>query len=77
MQAGLEWIGGRAVLNSANLEDGEAEGSRLDRVLKLTREYGAAVVCLLIDEERARPVTWSGRCGWPTASTSWPPSATG
>lgn len=62
MQAGLEWIGGRAVLNSANLEDGEAEGSRLDRVLSLAREYGAAVVCLLIDEEgQARDLEWKMR----------------
>src|SRR5205823_3758262 len=51
MEAGLQWIGGRAVLNSANLEDGEAPGSRLDRVFSLAREYGAAVICLLIDEE--------------------------
>jgi 5-methyltetrahydrofolate--homocysteine methyltransferase len=35
MEAGLQWMGGRAILNSANLEDGEAEGSRLDRVMKL------------------------------------------
>ena len=62
MQAGLEWIGGRAVLNSANLEDGEAEGSRLDRVLSLAREFGAAVVCLLIDEEgQARDLEWKMR----------------
>ena len=62
MQAGLEWIGGRAVLNSANLEDGEGEGSRLDRVLKLAREHGAAVVCLLIDEEgQARDLEWKMR----------------
>ena len=26
MEAGLQWIGGRAILNSANLEDGEHEG---------------------------------------------------
>ena len=50
------------MLNSANLEDGEAEGSRLDRVLKLAREYGAAVVCLLIDEEgQARDLEWKMR----------------
>ncbi|MXZ77204.1 MAG: methionine synthase [Acidimicrobiia bacterium] len=62
MQAGLEWIGGRAVLNSANLEDGEGEGSRLDQVLTLAREYGAAVVCLLIDEEgQARDLEWKMR----------------
>ena len=27
MEAGLQWIGGRAILNSANLEDGEEPGS--------------------------------------------------
>ena len=59
MEAGLQWLGGRAILNSANLEDGEAEGRRLDRVFTLAREYGAAVICLLIDEEgQARDVEW-------------------
>ncbi|MTA19122.1 MAG: methionine synthase, partial [Actinobacteria bacterium] len=62
MEAGLAWLGGRAILNSANLEDGEAEGSRLDRVMKLAAEYGAAVVCLLIDEEgQARDIEWKLR----------------
>jgi 5-methyltetrahydrofolate--homocysteine methyltransferase len=62
MEAGLQWIGGRAILNSANLEDGEAEGSRLDRVMRLARTYGAAVICLLIDEEgQARDVEWKMR----------------
>src|SRR5205823_4117419 len=50
MEAGLQWLGGRAILNSANLEDGEGEGTRFDRVMKLAGEYGAAVICLLIDE---------------------------
>ncbi len=59
MEAGLQWLGGRAVLNSANLEDGDAEGSRLDRVLTLAKTYGAAVVCLLIDEQgQARDIEW-------------------
>ena len=59
MEAGLVHIGGRAVLNSANLEDGEAEGSRFDRVMSLAAEYGAAVICLLIDERgQARDVEW-------------------
>jgi 5-methyltetrahydrofolate--homocysteine methyltransferase len=62
MESGLMWLGGRAILNSANLEDGLAEGSRLDRVLKLAREYGAAVICLLIDEVgQARDVEWKMR----------------
>src|SRR3979411_1917974 len=51
LEAGLQHSGGKAVLNSGNLEDGEAEGSRLDRVFSLARDYGAAVICLAIDEE--------------------------
>lgn len=59
MEAGLERLGGRSVLNSANLEDGEAEGSRIDRVLTLAARHGAAVICLLIDEKgQARTVDW-------------------
>lgn len=62
MQSALERIGGRSVLNSANLEEGEHEGSRLDRVLSLAKEHGAAVICLLIDEEgQARDVEWKMR----------------
>src|SRR5205085_314862 len=62
MEAGLQWLGGRAILNSANLEDGEGEGTRFDRVMTLAREYGAAVICLLIDEEgQARDVEWKLR----------------
>ena len=49
----------RAILNSANLEDGELPGSRMDRVFSLARDYGAAVICLLIDERgQARDVEW-------------------
>jgi len=59
MEAGLLHNGGRAVLNSANLEDGDEPGSRLDRVFTLARDFGAAVVCLLIDERGpARDVEW-------------------
>jgi 5-methyltetrahydrofolate--homocysteine methyltransferase len=62
LEAGLQHLGGRAVLNSANLEDGEAPGSRCDRVLSLAREYGAAVICLTIDEEgQARTADWKLR----------------
>ncbi len=62
MEAGLERLGGRSVLNSANLEDGDGEGSRIDRVLTLARRHGAAVICLLIDEEgQARTVEWKMR----------------
>jgi len=59
MEAGLLHNGGRGVLNSANLEDGEDPGRRLDRVFSLARDYGTAVVCLLIDERgQARDVEW-------------------
>ncbi len=59
MEAALRHIGGRAVLNSANLEDGELPDSRLDRVMTLARDYGCAVICLLIDERgQARDVEW-------------------
>lgn len=62
LQAGLERIGGRSVLNSANLEDGDSEGSRVDQVFRLAKEHGAAVICLLIDEEgQARDVEWKMR----------------
>ncbi len=62
MEAGLQHFGGKAILNSANLEDGDGEGKRLDRVLKLAREYGAAVVCMTIDEEgQARTTDWKFR----------------
>ncbi len=62
MEAGLEWLGGRAVLNSANLEDGDGAGSRADRVFRLAKEHGAAVICLLIDEDgQARDADWKLR----------------
>ena len=50
VETALQWIGGRAVLNSVNLEDGDAPGTRFDRFLTMARDYGAAVVCTCIDE---------------------------
>ena len=62
LDAGLRWIGGRSILNSANLEDGDSEGSRADKVFKLAREFGTAVICLLIDEKgQARDLEWKMR----------------
>ena len=62
MEAGLQHSGGKAILNSANLEDGEGPGSRLDKVFTLARDYGAAVICLAIDEEgQARTADWKFR----------------
>jgi 5-methyltetrahydrofolate--homocysteine methyltransferase len=51
LEAGLELLGGRAVVNSVNFEDGEHEGSRFSRIMPLVREHGAAVVALTIDEQ--------------------------
>ncbi|MGH9072898.1 MAG: homocysteine S-methyltransferase family protein, partial [Acidimicrobiales bacterium] len=62
VETGLRWIGGRAVINSVNLEDGDGPGTRLDRFLTLAREYGAAVVCTCIDTEgQARTAEWKVR----------------
>ncbi|MEK9578823.1 MAG: dihydropteroate synthase, partial [Aquiluna sp.] len=51
MQAGLELIGGRPVINSVNFEDGYQPGSRFQRTMPLVKEHGAAVVALTIDEQ--------------------------
>ncbi|HLI73555.1 MAG TPA: methionine synthase [Acidimicrobiales bacterium] len=60
--AALEWLGGRAILNSVNLEEGDAPGTRLDKFLSLAREHGAAVVCTCIDTEgQARTAEWKVR----------------
>ena len=51
MQAGMELIGGRPVVNSVNFEDGDGPESRFGRIMPLVREHGAAVIALTIDEE--------------------------
>ncbi|AXI80608.1 methionine synthase [Peterkaempfera bronchialis] len=51
LRAGLEMLGGRAVLNSVNYEDGDGPDSRFAKVAGLAREHGAAVVALTIDEQ--------------------------
>ncbi len=62
VEAALMWIGGRPVLNSVNLEEGDDPGTRLDKFLTLAREYGAAVVCTCIDTEgQARTADWKVR----------------
>jgi 5-methyltetrahydrofolate--homocysteine methyltransferase len=45
--AGLELVGGKAIVNSINFEDGE---KRLEDVCPLVKRYGAAVIGLTIDE---------------------------
>ena len=55
----LSWIGGRALLNSVNLEEGDGPGTRLDAFLSLAREFGSAVVATCIDEDgQARTADW-------------------
>ncbi|GFE06407.1 methionine synthase [Streptomyces caniferus] len=57
LQAGLEKLGGRAVLNSVNYEDGDGPESRFAKVTALAAEHGAALIALTIDEEgQARTV---------------------
>src|SRR5262252_1497775 len=59
IRAGLERLGGRAVVNSVNYEDGDGPDSRIARVMPIIREHGAAVVALTIDEQgQARTAEW-------------------
>ncbi len=49
MEAGLKLAGGRCILNSMNLEDGE---ERIANICGLAKKYGAAVVAGTIDEDK-------------------------
>ncbi|MER5914413.1 methionine synthase [Streptomyces sp. NPDC001982] len=51
IRAGLEKLGGRAVINSVNYEDGDGPESRFAKVTAMAREHGAALIALTIDEE--------------------------
>ncbi|MFB6847678.1 methionine synthase [Streptomyces sp. NPDC056373] len=51
VRAGLEKLGGRAVINSVNYEDGDGPESRFAKVTALAQEHGAALIALTIDEE--------------------------
>ncbi|WP_331724166.1 methionine synthase (plasmid) [Streptomyces canus] len=51
IRAGLEKLGGRAVINSVNYEDGDGPESRFAKVTQLAQEHGAALIALTIDEE--------------------------
>jgi 5-methyltetrahydrofolate--homocysteine methyltransferase len=62
VEAGLEMLGGRSIVNSVNYEDGDGPGSRFARIMPIVREHGAAVVALTIDEEgQARTADWKVR----------------
>ncbi len=59
IEAALKLYGGKAVVNSINLEDGER---KITRLLPLIKRFGAAAVALVIDEEgQARTVDWKLR----------------
>ena len=51
IKAGLERLGGRAVINSVNFEDGDGPDSRFTKMMELVKEHGCAVIALTIDEE--------------------------
>lgn len=62
IEAGLEMLGGRAIVNSVNYEDGDGPESRFAKVMPLVQEHGASVVALTIDEEgQARTSEWKVR----------------
>ncbi len=48
MEEALKCIGGKPIINSVNLEDGE---EKLDQICQLAKRYGTALVCLVIDEK--------------------------
>ncbi|MCX2182509.1 methionine synthase [Streptomyces sp. SKN60] len=57
IEAGLEKLGGRAVINSVNYEDGDGPESRFVKVTRLAKQHGAALIALTIDEKgQARTV---------------------
>jgi 5-methyltetrahydrofolate--homocysteine methyltransferase len=48
IEEALQLIGGKPVINSINLEDGE---ERINAIVPLCKKYGAAVIALTIDEQ--------------------------
>jgi 5-methyltetrahydrofolate--homocysteine methyltransferase len=58
-RAALTWLGGKAMLNSVNFEEGEGPGTRLNGFMELARDFGSALVATCIDEEgQARSAQW-------------------
>jgi 5-methyltetrahydrofolate--homocysteine methyltransferase len=47
LETALKLIGGKPILNSVNLEDGE---EKFDEICLLAKRYGTSLVCLTIDE---------------------------
>ena len=50
IEAGLECLGGRSIVNSVHYEDGNAPDSNFAKKMEVVREHGAAVVVMCIDE---------------------------
>jgi len=48
LEIALKNIGGRPIINSVNLEDGE---EKFDAICALAKKFGTALVCLTIDEK--------------------------
>ncbi|MCC3765235.1 methionine synthase [Glycomyces sp. TRM65418] len=62
IEAGLDALGGKCIINSVNFEDGDGPNSRYRRIMPLAAEHGAGVVALCIDEEgQARDRDWKVR----------------
>jgi 5-methyltetrahydrofolate--homocysteine methyltransferase len=57
IEAGLKLAGGKCIVNSVNLEDGER---RMEQICRLLRQYGAAVVALTIDEDPREAMAKTG-----------------
>jgi 5-methyltetrahydrofolate--homocysteine methyltransferase len=56
LETALSRLGGRCIINSVNLEDGR---EKPDQLFPLAKKYGAAVICLAIDEQgQARTADW-------------------
>ena len=51
IEAGLECLGGRSIVNSVHFEDGHGPESNYTKKMEVVREHGAAVVVMCIDEE--------------------------
>ena len=51
VEAGLECLGGRSVINSVNYEDGDGPQSRFAKTTRIAVEHGAALIALTIDEQ--------------------------
>jgi 5-methyltetrahydrofolate--homocysteine methyltransferase len=47
LEEALKLIGGKPIINSVNLEDGE---EKFDEICAMAKKYGASLVCLVIDE---------------------------